>query len=96
MSVLLVNLRTYFTPTAIAQTLKKLPPLKTKVMDVIFGDRPHTPLPLSGWMKSRPLPKPRPLSGAAARAFPSAETERSLTTTSRCPFDLRIPSRAKT
>ena len=48
MSVFLVNLRTYFTPTAIAQTLKKLPPLKTKVMDVIFSDRPQHPLAVIG------------------------------------------------
>jgi hypothetical protein len=48
MSVIIVNLRTYFTPAAIAQTLKKLPPLKTPVMDTIFIDRPQLGLPVIG------------------------------------------------
>ncbi len=44
----IVDLRSYFTPVAIGQVLKKLPPLKTPVMDIIFSDRQQRPLPVIG------------------------------------------------
>ncbi|MDR1397175.1 MAG: major capsid protein [Desulfarculales bacterium] len=45
---LLVNIRSYFTPTAIAQQLEHLPPLKTTVMDTVFTTRLRHELPIVG------------------------------------------------
>ena len=44
----LISLRGLFTPQAIVQYLKALPILKTPVMDIVFGNRPQSPLPLIG------------------------------------------------
>lgn len=46
--MLIVNLRSYFTPLAIAQMLKALPPIKSPTMDLIYPDRPQHPLAVLG------------------------------------------------
>jgi len=43
-----VDLRSYFTPEAVARQLENLPPVKTPVMDTVFTDRPQHPLPVLG------------------------------------------------
>lgn len=45
-----INLRKYFTPSAIAKTLASLPPLNTPVMDLIYPEsvRVNHPLPVIG------------------------------------------------
>lgn len=45
---MLASLKGLFTPQAIGQALKTLPPLETTVMDNLFKDRPTHPLPLIG------------------------------------------------
>lgn len=45
---MLAQLKALFTPQAVAQSLKTLPPLETTVMDNLFKDRPTHPLPLIG------------------------------------------------
>lgn len=43
-----VDLNTIFSPAAVAQSLKVLPPLETTIMDRMFKERPTHPLPLIG------------------------------------------------
>jgi hypothetical protein len=45
---LLVNIRSYFSPAAIAQHLQVLPPIKSIVMDTIFTNRIQHQLPVVG------------------------------------------------
>lgn len=46
--MLIVNLRTFFTPLAIAQRLQALPPIKSPAMDLIYPDRTQHPLAVLG------------------------------------------------
>ncbi len=46
--MLIVNLRTFFTPQAIAQRLQALPPIKSPTMDLIYPGRSQHPLAVLG------------------------------------------------
>lgn len=73
-----LNLRRYFTPAAIVETLARLPELRTPVMDLLFTDRRNIPRPLIGVRDFGFNPGNIPVVRRGTVAFPLAGSDGSV------------------